>query len=67
MLEKLQALVMGYGFGLSARDIASEVYWALEGQGFDPCIVNDRYIEIDGVTYQFRKTRSKGHWTVVSF
>ena len=67
MLKKIQNMVNCYGFGLSTKDIASEIYWQLEAQGFDPCIVNERYIEIDGVTYQFRKARTKGHWTVVSF
>ena len=67
MLNKLQDMVSKYGFGLSVRDLASDIYWALYAEGFKPCIVNERYIEIDGVTYQFRKTRTKGHWTVVSF
>ena len=64
MLNKLQDIVNKYGFGLSVRDMASIVYSELCAEGFEPCIVNDRYIEVDGVAYQFRKTRSKGHWTV---
>lgn len=67
MLNKLQAVVNGYGFGISVEGLASNVYHELAAAGFHPCIVNDRYVEIEGVTYQFRKTRSKGHWTVVSF
>ncbi len=67
MLNKLQDMVNKYGFGLSVRDLASDIYWELKAEGFNPCIVNERYIEIDGVTYQFRKTRTKGHWTVASF
>ena len=67
MLNKLQDMVSKYGFGLSVRDLTSDIYWELKAQGFNPCIVNDRYIEIEGVTYQFRKTRTKGHWSVVSF
>ena len=65
MLNNIQNIVNKYGFGISTKDIASEVYWALEAQGFDPCIVNDRYIEVNGITYQLRKTKAKGHWTAV--
>jgi len=65
--EMLQEMVNGYGFGISVEVLASEIYGKAKAQGFNPCIVNDRYIEVDGVTYQFRKTRSAGHWTVVSF
>ena len=67
MLNKLQDMINKYGFGLSVRDLASDIYWELKAEGLHPCIVNDRYIEIEGVTYQFRKTRTKGHWTVASF
>lgn len=65
MLNTIQNIVNKYGFGISTKDIASEVYWALEALGFDPCIVNERYIAVDGITYQLRKTKSKGHWTAV--
>ena len=64
MLNKLQEMANEYGFGLSVQNMVSDVYSELKCQGFDPCIVNDRYIEVEGVAYQFRKTRSKGHWTV---
>lgn len=67
MKEMLQEMVNGYGFGISVEGLASEVYHQLRAQGSEPCIVNDRYIEVDGVTYQFRKTRAKGHWTVACF
>ena len=67
MMNKLQEMVNKYGFGLAVRDLASDIYWELRAEGLKPCIVNERYIEIDGMTYQFRKTRAKGHWTVVSF
>ena len=65
MLEKIQGIINGYGFGITVQDLASELYWQLESEGFEPCIVNDRYLDVDGVTYQIRKTRSKGHWTAV--
>ena len=67
MMNKLQDMVNKYGFGLSVKDLASDIYWELRAEGLNPCIVNDRYIEVNGVTYQFRKTRSKGHWTIATF
>lgn len=67
MMNKLQEMVNNYGFGISVEELASAVYHKLAAAGFKPCIVNDRYIEVEGATYQFRKTRSKGHWTVAVF
>lgn len=65
MKNKLQEMVAGYGFGLKVEDLVRRMYWSLVAEGLRPCIVNDRYIEVEGVYYQFKKTRSKGHWTVV--
>lgn len=67
MLNALQEMVNGYGFGITVEKLVREIYWALVADGKRPCIVNSRYLEIDGVTYQFRRTRSKGCWTVVEF
>ncbi|MGN1025511.1 MAG: hypothetical protein ACI4P4_03795 [Faecousia sp.] len=67
MMNKLQQMVSGYGLGITVERLASDIYWQLVAEGEKPCIVNSRYIEIDGVTYQFRRTRSKGCWTVVEF
>lgn len=64
MMNTIQEIINNYGFGISTKDIASEVYWELEALGYDPCLVNDRYVEVEGITYQLLKTRSKGHWTV---
>jgi len=65
MMNTIQNYVNGFGFGISVNELASKIYFKLASLGYDPCIVNDRYIEVDGITYQLRKTRSKGHWTVV--
>ena len=65
MKENIQNIVNDFGFGISVNELASKVYFKLASLGFKPCIVNDRYIEVDGITYQLRKTRSKGHWTVI--
>lgn len=67
MKNKLQEVVAGYGFGLTVENLVRQIYWSLVAEGLRPCIVNARYIEVEGITYQFKKTRSKGHWTVVEF
>lgn len=65
MLNTIQNITNNFGFGISVNELTSKVYFNLVAMGFKPCIVNDRYIEVDGITYQLRKTRSKGCWTVV--
>lgn len=64
MKDKLQDIVNYYGFGISVKELVSSVYRILSRTGEDVCIVNDRYLKVNGSTYQLRKTRSKGHWTV---
>lgn len=68
MKEKLQEMVNNYGFGISAQNLVCEIYNKVyTATGKHPVIVNERYLEVEGKTYQFRKTRSKGHWTVAEF
>ena len=64
MKAKIQELVNAYGFGISVKDLAVAVYRKLTADGEMAYIVNERYIGVDGKTYQFLKTRSRGHWTV---
>lgn len=67
MKNEIEKIVLNYGFGISVEELASRVYIELAAQGFAPCLVNDRYIEVNGTTYQLIKSRSKGHWTVREF
>lgn len=67
MKNTIEQITSKFGFGMSIEELASRVYVELAALGFTPCLVNDRYIEVDGTTYQLRKTRSKGHWTVREF
>lgn len=67
MKNEIEKIVLNYGFGISVEELASRVYIELAALGFAPCLVNDRYIEVNGMTYQLRKTRSMGHWTVREF
>lgn len=64
MKAKVQEIVSGYGFGISVKDLAVAVYRKLTAAGEMAYIVNERYVGVNGKTYQFLKTRSKGQWTV---
>lgn len=40
-----------YGFGMSVEEMASKIYLALNAEGYDAYIVNDRYISCNGLNY----------------
>jgi hypothetical protein len=39
----------------------------MESKGYKGCIVNDRYLEVDGTTYLFSKSRKRGRWIAKAF
>ena len=39
----------------------------MAAKGHRVCIVNERYLEVDGTTYLFRKSRKNGRWEVKTF
>ena len=65
--ETIQNFIDGYGFRISVKDLADLTYTELRMAGFQPCIVNDRYIEVDGTTYLFSKSRKHGRWIAKEF
>lgn len=67
MKNTIENIISKYGFGMSVEELASRVYVELLALGYSPCIVNDRYIEVENTTYQLVKSRSKGHWSVREF
>lgn len=66
-MKELQNYVDGFGLGITVVNLASEAYWHLKAAGHDVCIVNDRYLEVDGATYIFRKSNKAGRWIVKEF
>jgi len=64
MKDRIQEIVNHFGFGISVKELASKVYWQLAADGEHPCIVNDRYIGVNGANYQLIKAKAKGHWVV---
>ena len=66
-MEELQKFVDGYGLGISVRELASKAYWHMKAAGHRVWVVNERYLEVDGQTYQFRKNNKTGSWIVKAF
>lgn len=66
-MKELQKFVDGFGFGISVAELASKAYWEMKAQGHEVCIVNERYLEVDGVTYLFSKSKKAGGWVVKAF
>ena len=61
--EAIQKFIDQYGFRISVKDLADMTYTELRMDGFENvCIVNDRYIEVDGVTYYFSKSKKYNGW-----
>lgn len=67
MEKVIEHIMQSYGFGMSVKEAAICVYRELRANGYEVCIVNDRYIEVEDQSFQLLKTRSKGHWTVKQF
>lgn len=63
-MTELQKYVENYGFGISVRELASKAYRYMECNGHDVCIINDRYLEVDGVAFLFSKSKKHGRWIV---
>ena len=67
MKTNLENFVNTYGIGISVEKLVSKTYFFLRGiRGSDDgiCIINDRYLEIDGTRYQFIKSRKTFSWKV---
>lgn len=60
--ETIQNFIDQYGFRISVKDLADMTYTELAMAGFEPCIINDRYIEVEGKTYLFSKSRKHNRW-----
>lgn len=63
-IEKMQDFVNGYGIGMTKQDLVSELYWYLKEQGHEVCVLNDKYLIVDGTDYQFIKSNKTRSWIV---
>lgn len=66
-MTELQNYIDGYGFGISVKELAHRAYRHMESKGYEVCIVNDRYLEVNGITYLFSKSRKNGRWIAKAF
>ena len=63
-MTELQNFVNGYGLGISVEKLADKAYRHMELKGHEVCLINDRYLEVDGTEYLFSKSRKNGCWIV---
>lgn len=61
-MTELQNYIEGFGFGISVKELANKAYNFMASKGHEVCMVNDRYLEVDGTTYLFSKSRKHGRW-----
>ena len=64
MITKIQNIANETQYNSNKEKFVSALYWNLVAAGLKPCIVNDKYIELDGVDYQFIKNRRSCTYTV---
>ena len=70
--EALKDYVAGFGTGISVEKFVTMVYRFLTKIADSEMrekilILNDRYLVVDGVRYQFIRKRSAGRWEVKTF
>lgn len=61
-MKALQNFVDQFGTGISVKKLIEKAYRQLELEGHDCCILNEKYIIVDGVEY--RLVRKNGDWIV---
>ena len=66
-MTELQNYIDGFGFGISVKELAEKAYRHMEAKGHEVCILNDRYLEVDGTSYLFSKSRKNGRWIAKAF
>lgn len=64
---ELQNFVNQFGFGISKNELCEKACSAMTAQGFDACVLNEKYLEVNGVNYQFTKNRKTNSWVVKAF
>ena len=62
-MKALQNFVNQFGLGISKEQLITKAYYSLSRE-HECYIINDRYINIDGVEYQVIKSRKENRWIV---
>jgi hypothetical protein len=66
-MTELQSFLDGYGFGISVEKLADKAYTHMALKGHQVCLVNERYLEVDGTTYLFSKSKKHGRGIAKAF
>lgn len=66
-MQELQNFVNGYGLGISVEKLADKAYFHMSNLGHDVCVLNEKYIIVDGQNYYFSKSRKQNGWIVKEF
>lgn len=66
-MTELQNFIENYGFRISVKELADKAYRHMALKGHKVCMVNERYLEVDGTTYLFSKSRKHGRWIAKAF
>ena len=61
-MTELQNCIEGFGFGISAKELAEKAYRHLDRKGYEVSLLNDRYLEVNETRYFFSKSRKHGRW-----
>lgn len=65
-MTALQNFVDQFGLGISKEQLIDKAYRQLCAK-HDCCVINDKYISIDGVELQVIKSRKQDRWIVKEF
>ena len=66
-MKALQNFVDQFGLGISKEKLVNKAYYAMEALGYNVCILNEKYLVINGINYQFIKSRKEARWIVKAF
>ncbi len=61
-MTELQNYLDGFGLRISVEKLAGKAYDHMAAKGYEVCMVNERYLEVDGTTYIFSRSKKHGRW-----
>lgn len=63
----IQHYVDNFGLGISKEALVDKVYWFMYNLKYDVCVINGRYLDVNGNEYQFIKSKKNYRWIVKEF
>lgn len=67
VIAEVEKAAAEIGTGWSLRDCIDKLYWELEARGFKTCLLNERYLIVNGNEFQFIRKHSLGHYVAKCF